>query len=59
MPPAWSELRDILWPTLETIDMAIFGTVFGVIMAVPLAVMAAATSRRRGRSISWRAGSSR
>ncbi len=42
MPPAWSESRDILWPALETIDLAIFGTVFGVIMAVPLAVMAAA-----------------
>ena len=42
MPPAWSESGDILWPSLETIDLAIFGTVFGVLMALPLAVMAAA-----------------
>ncbi len=41
MPPAWSEFGDILWPTLETIDLAIFGTLFGVLMAVPLAVLAA------------------
>jgi len=41
MPPAWSELGDILWPTLETVDLAIFGTVFGVLMALPLAVLAA------------------
>jgi phosphonate transport system permease protein len=41
MPPAWSECGDILWPTLETVDLAIFGTVFGVLMALPLAVLAA------------------
>lgn len=41
MPPAWSEFGDILWPSLETIDLAIFGTVFGVLMALPLAVLAA------------------
>jgi phosphonate transport system permease protein len=41
MPPAWSEFGDILWPTLETIDLAIFGTLFGVLMALPLAVLAA------------------
>ena len=41
MPPAWSEFGDILWPTLETVDLAIFGTVFGVLMALPLAVLAA------------------
>jgi phosphonate transport system permease protein len=42
MPPAWGEVADIAWPALETVDLAIFGTVFGVLMAVPLAVMAAA-----------------
>ena len=41
-PPAWSEAPDMLWPALETIDLAIFGTVFGVLMAAPLAVLAAA-----------------
>jgi phosphonate transport system permease protein len=41
MPPAWSDLGDILWPSLETVDLAIFGTLFGVLMALPLAVLAA------------------
>jgi phosphonate transport system permease protein len=42
MPPAWSEFGDMLWPALETVDLAIFGTTFGVLMALPLAVLAAA-----------------
>lgn len=41
-PPDFSHLEDTLWPTLETVDLAIFGTVMGVILAVPLAVLAAA-----------------
>ena len=42
MPPDFSTLPDQIWPTLETIDIAIFGTLAGVIMAAPLAVLAAA-----------------
>ena len=42
MPPDFSKLRDALWPALETIDIAIFGTISGVILAIPLAVLAAA-----------------
>jgi phosphonate transport system permease protein len=41
MPPDFSKLPDEIWPTLETIDIAIFGTLAGVIMAAPLAVLAA------------------
>ncbi|HWT98662.1 MAG TPA: phosphonate ABC transporter, permease protein PhnE [Terriglobales bacterium] len=41
MPPDFSKLKSEIWPTLETIDIAIFGTVAGVIMALPLAVLAA------------------
>jgi phosphonate transport system permease protein len=41
VPPDFSKLNDALWPALQTIDIAIFGTVAGVIMAVPLAVLAA------------------
>ena len=60
MPPdVVADTATSLWPTLETVDLAIFGTVFGVLMALPLAVLAAATSRRRGRSIFSRAASSR
>lgn len=42
MPPAFDQFVPNLWPVLETIDLAIFGTVFGVILAFPLAILAAA-----------------
>ena len=41
-PPDFSHLDEALWPALETIDIAISGTIAGVIMALPLAVLAAA-----------------
>ena len=41
-PPDFSKFRTELWLALETIDIAIFGTIAGVILAVPLAVLAAA-----------------
>jgi phosphonate transport system permease protein len=41
MPPAFGKLPDLLWPTIETIDVAIFGTVVGVVLSVPVAVLAA------------------
>jgi phosphonate transport system permease protein len=41
MPPDFQKFGSELWPALETIDIAIFGTIAGVIMAVPLAVLAA------------------
>jgi phosphonate transport system permease protein len=41
-PPDFSKLPDALWPALQTIDVAIFGTAAGVVLAVPLAVLAAA-----------------
>lgn len=40
-PPDISKLPDMLWPTLETLDIAIFGTVVGVVLALPLATLAA------------------
>ena len=42
VPPDFSKLQDTLWPALETVDIAIFGTFSGVIIAIPLAVLAAA-----------------
>jgi phosphonate transport system permease protein len=39
MPPDFSKIDMVWWPALETIDL---GTVGGVIMALPLAVLAAA-----------------
>jgi phosphonate transport system permease protein len=40
-PPDFTSLPDIVWPALETLDIALFGTVCGVIMAIPFAVLAA------------------
>ena len=42
MPPDFSRLPSALWPTLQTIDIALFGTLLGTILATPLAVLAAA-----------------
>ncbi len=41
-PPDFSHFDSVLWPALETIDIAIFGTLAGLIMSLPLAVLAAA-----------------
>jgi phosphonate transport system permease protein len=41
VPPDFSQINAVWWPALETIDLAIFGTVGGVIMALPLAILAA------------------
>jgi phosphonate transport system permease protein len=42
MPPDFSKLPDAIWPTLQTVDIALFGTMVGIIIAVPLALLAAA-----------------
>jgi phosphonate transport system permease protein len=42
MPPDFHQFVPNLWAVLETVDLAIFGTVFGVILAFPLAILAAA-----------------
>jgi phosphonate transport system permease protein len=41
MPPDIHQFMPNLWAVLETVDLAIFGTVFGVILAFPLAILAA------------------
>ncbi len=40
-PPNFSLLGSVIWPTLETLDAAIFGTVVGMVIALPLAILAA------------------
>jgi phosphonate transport system permease protein len=40
-PPDFASINLVWWPTLETIDIAIFGTLGGIVLAVPLAVLAA------------------
>ncbi len=40
-PPDFSSIADQLWPALETVDIAIFGTFVAVLLSLPLAVLAA------------------
>jgi phosphonate transport system permease protein len=42
MPPDFGKIDMVWWPALETIDLGIFGTLGGIILALPLAVLAAA-----------------
>ena len=42
LPPDFSKLPAALWPTLQTVDIALFGTMVGIVIAVPLALLAAA-----------------
>lgn len=41
MPPDFAKLPDELWPALETVDIAFFGTTAAVLLAVPLAILSA------------------
>ena len=41
MPPDFSKVGEAAWPALETVDIALFGTTAAVILALPLAVLAA------------------
>ncbi len=41
-PPDFSQFPAMIWPALETVDIALFGTVTGIVMAVPLSILAAA-----------------
>ncbi len=40
-PPDFGSFQDSLWPALETVDIALFGTTVATILALPLAIMAA------------------
>jgi len=41
MPPAWDFLAELWWPLWETINIATLGTLMGLVMAVPVAFLAA------------------
>lgn len=41
IPPAWSFVNELWWPLWETINIATLGTLIGLIMAVPVAFLAA------------------
>ena len=40
-PPDWAFTPRIVQPTIETIEIAIWGTVLGILLAIPLGLMAA------------------
>ena len=42
VPPDFSKLPAAAWPTLQTVDIALFGTLVGITIALPLALLAAA-----------------
>jgi phosphonate transport system permease protein len=42
MPPDFSQLPSTFWPALQTVDIALFGTLVGIVIALPLALLAAA-----------------
>ncbi|HLY45298.1 MAG TPA: phosphonate ABC transporter, permease protein PhnE [Stellaceae bacterium] len=41
-PPDFAKIDLVWWPALETVDIAVFGTLGGVVLALPLAIIAAA-----------------
>jgi phosphonate transport system permease protein len=41
VPPDFSKLPSAIWPTVQTLDIALFGTMVGLVLALPLAVLAA------------------
>ena len=41
VPPDFSKLPAAIWPTVQTIDIALFGTMVGIVLALPLALLAA------------------
>lgn len=41
LPPRWSYIDKLLWPLWDTINIATLGTLLGIIIAVPVAFLAA------------------
>lgn len=44
MPPAWDSAHELWWPLWETINIATVGTLLGLVMAVPIAFLAASNT---------------
>jgi phosphonate transport system permease protein len=40
-PPSFARIEPVLWSLLETFQMAIAGTVIGVLLSVPFAILSA------------------
>lgn len=44
LPPRWSYMERLWWPLWDTINIATLGTILGIILAVPLAFLAASNT---------------
>lgn len=51
MPPDWGFTQELLWPLWETLNIATLGTLLGLIMAVPVAFLAARNTTPSARVI--------
>jgi len=51
MPPAWSFVHELWWPLWETINIATLGTLMGLVMAVPVAFLAASNTTPSARFV--------
>lgn len=43
-PPRWSYVGELLWPLWDTLNMATLGTLAGIVVAVPIAFLAASNT---------------
>jgi phosphonate transport system permease protein len=43
-PPSWSYIDRLLWPLWDTMNIATLGTLLGIVLAVPLAFLAASNT---------------
>ncbi|MFN6961618.1 MAG: phosphonate ABC transporter, permease protein PhnE [Rhodocyclaceae bacterium] len=41
LPPAWSFIHELWWPLWETLNIATLGTLLGIVLATPVAFLAA------------------
>ncbi|MFO7484105.1 PhnE/PtxC family ABC transporter permease, partial [Oceanibaculum nanhaiense] len=41
VPPRWSYMEQLWWPVWDTLNIATLGTLAGIVMAVPVAFLAA------------------
>jgi len=44
MPPDWSFMNELWWPLWETLNIATLGTLIGLVLAVPVAFLAASNT---------------
>lgn len=51
MPPNWGYVHELWWPIWETVNIATLGTLIGIVLAVPIAFLAARNTTPSARII--------